>query len=173
MNAAAPATSTATTATATATSDTHDALLRRVDTHIEGLLSNLSLVLSAAALAPPALQQRRQRPGAPASAAASQTSGPASAAQEPHKIKTAHDALVAEAATANMARAVETLLGLTTELKQTLILNDFAALNAQMLARHQTLSNQTRISRQTLAEMRSDLAAVELQLFEALHSPLA
>ncbi|KAH9273813.1 hypothetical protein BASA83_003807 [Batrachochytrium salamandrivorans] len=86
-----------------------------------------------------------------------------------HTFLAAQESLVAEAATANMARSVEQLLGLTTELKQTLILNDFAALNQQILSRHRTLTNQTALCQTNLAEMRSDLIKVHQQLVDSLY----
>ncbi|KAL2917999.1 hypothetical protein HK105_202413 [Polyrhizophydium stewartii] len=106
-------------------------------------------------------------PGAAAAAAAA--AAPAAALpSEAQRLAVSQNAMLADAAAANMARAVEALLGLTTELKQTLVLNDFSALNAQLLPRHRSLALRAQDSRDVLADMRADLADVQSRIQRAL-----
>ena len=80
------------------------------------------------------------------------------------------DGLSIQTSTSNIMSSIESLLALTTELKQTLILNDFAALNSQMLVRHRTLANNTSKSSDALRNMQSDLEKVQNQIQKALFS---
>ncbi|KAK5666053.1 hypothetical protein BDV3_006985 [Batrachochytrium dendrobatidis] len=132
----------------------HEALITTVDSQIDSFLSSMRLMIAAAS-----------------STASSTTSTTAdSSTNSRYTFLAAQESLVAGAATANMARSIEHLLSITTKLKQTLVLSDFAALNQQILPRHRTLTNQSSLCRDTLMEMRDHLIRVHQILVDALYS---
>ena len=84
------------------------------------------------------------------------------------RLDTQQDQLVGSGATSNLVFSIESLLSLTGELKQTLLLNNVSNLNRQLLARQKTCSLQVD---QTRAQL--ELMLVELkQVIQTLQASL-
>ncbi|KAJ3042081.1 hypothetical protein HDV00_008163 [Rhizophlyctis rosea] len=130
--------------------------------HIEGLVNNFTAILEAST------PQSNGRPPNATDEETRQSEDTKPIPKDKYKLAQEHQAL--ENSAANMVRAAESLLTLTSELKQALLLNDFKTLNSTIRNRSLTLRYQEEKSMDTLLEFQKELQVVTRQMEDALGS---
>ncbi|KAJ3297938.1 Mediator of RNA polymerase II transcription subunit 22 [Borealophlyctis nickersoniae] len=88
--------------------------------------------------------------------------------KDKHKLAQEHQLM--EGAAANMVRSCESLLTLTGELKQALLLNDFRSLTSTVGGRWITVRHQEKRNFENLCALQDELADVTREMEDALYS---
>ncbi|KAJ3009407.1 Mediator of RNA polymerase II transcription subunit 22 [Thoreauomyces humboldtii] len=119
---------------------TEEDLNKRLDTEIDVLLSNVEHIVEAATMRQPSLADAD--------------------IQEPKdRARIAQERQLMHGCAANIVNSAQSLLALTSELKQALLLNDFKMLNATVHSRYLTVKDRER----RCDDLLRDVVAVELQ----------
>ncbi|KAJ3145397.1 hypothetical protein HDU86_000918 [Geranomyces michiganensis] len=133
-----------------ATVYTETELNKKLDKEIDVLIQNLTHIVEASTLQQPALAD-------------------ASELEPKDKYKIAQEKQLMQGAAANIVNSCESLLTLTSDLKQALLLNDFKLLNATAQARWLTIKDREAKSNATLAELQRQLMGMTTSLEDALY----
>ncbi|TPX63693.1 hypothetical protein SpCBS45565_g06431 [Spizellomyces sp. 'palustris'] len=131
---------------------TEDDLNKRLDTEIDVLLDNLTHLVEAASLRQSSLTD-------------------SSHFETKDKYKIAQERQLMEGAAANIVNSAESLLTLTSELKQVLLLNDFKMLNATLHSRWLTVKDREGKCNNALLDFKDELDRVTTDLEDALYTP--
>ncbi|KAI8586704.1 surfeit locus protein 5 subunit 22 of mediator complex-domain-containing protein [Geranomyces variabilis] len=125
-------------------------LNKKLDKEIDVLIQNLTHIVEASTLQQPALAD-------------------ASELEPKDRYKIAQEKQLMQGAAANIVNSCESLLTLTSDLKQALLLNDFKLLNATAQARWLTIKDREAKSNSTLAELQEQLQGMTASLEDALY----
>ncbi|KAJ3107225.1 hypothetical protein HDU97_004645 [Phlyctochytrium planicorne] len=84
------------------------------------------------------------------------------------KYKINQESQLMDGATANLVHSAQSLLSLTSEIRQALLLNDFKALNFGMKHRMTTLHHQNAASKSTLLEVQKEVVELREEMAQIL-----
>ncbi|KAI8906527.1 surfeit locus protein 5 subunit 22 of mediator complex-domain-containing protein [Powellomyces hirtus] len=129
---------------------TEEDLNKRLDTDIDVLLGSLTHIVESATLRQPSLTD-------------------ASLLEPKDRYKIAQERQLMQGAAANIVNSAQSLLTLTSELKQALLLNDFKMLNSTAQSRWLTIKDREAKGNGTLLEFQKELEMVTADIEDALY----
>ncbi|KAI9098720.1 mediator complex, subunit Med22 [Phlyctochytrium arcticum] len=128
---------------------TQDELNKRLDVEVDALLENLTHIVEAASLRQKSLSETNKL-------------------ESKDRYKIAQDKQLMEGSAANLVNSAESLLSMTADLKQALLLTDFRMINTTLYTRYITVKDRQSQCDAELVEFQTQLRGITSKLEDAL-----